>query len=190
MSPPTKLPDLTANKSVWRVWAKGVRSSLDTARLSEQLCSVIAAWSRYRQARHIVTYLAFGSELNLSGLHIDKTKTFYVTRTWDAEAELSIHELDEEELEPHSYGYLQPSATAPKVAPETIDLVLVPGLAFSKRGERLGYGGGYYDRLLPELSTALWLGVAADRLVVPNLPSEAHDVKLNYLATESGITRC
>ena len=190
MSRPTEAPDLTADKSVWRVWAKGVRSSLDTARLSEQLCSVIAVWPRYRQARHVLSYLAFGSELDLAGLHTDKTKTFYITRTWDATPELSIHELDKGGLEPHPYGYLQPSASAPKVAPEVVDLVLVPGLAFGKRGGRLGYGGGYYDRLLPELSTALWLGVAADRLVVPNLPSEVHDVKLSYFATESGITSC
>ena len=190
MSLPIKRPAPDADKAAWRIWAKGVRSSLDTPRISEKVCRAIANWPLYQTSQHILTYMAFGSEVDVAALQQGSDKTFYVTRTWDNSLELSVHKLDGVRLEPHLHGYLQPLANSPKVPPELIDLVLVPGLAFSQSGQRLGYGKGYYDRLLPKTHNATWLGVTADALVVPKLPHENHDVTLDYLATESGIINC
>ena len=67
-------------------------------------------------------------------------------------------------------------------------MALVPGLCFDERGTRLGYGLGYYDRLLPLLrSDALIVGVTADALVVPELPKAPFDVPMTHLVTESGV---
>ena len=71
--------------------------------------------------------------------------------------------------------------------PESLDLVLVPGVAFDWKGERLGFGKGYYDRFLTKTS-ALLVGVAFSAQVIPDVPTESHDVSMNALLTENGIT--
>jgi len=73
-------------------------------------------------------------------------------------------------------------------AVEKIDLLLVPGLAFSTGGMRLGRGGGFYDRLLARESVRAYkLGVCFDMQAFPELPVESHDIAVNAVVTESGI---
>ncbi len=67
------------------------------------------------------------------------------------------------------------------------DLILVPGLAFSEKGDRLGFGKGYYDRFLSE-AKGLKVGLCYGFQIVPSLPSEPHDVRLDAVITESGVT--
>jgi 5-formyltetrahydrofolate cyclo-ligase len=74
--------------------------------------------------------------------------------------------------------------------PATFDLVIVPGVAFTPAGERLGQGGGWYDRLLPELRPdCLTVGVAFDIQVLPELPTERHDVGVQCVVTETQTLR-
>ena len=151
-----------------------------------QVVARLRGWPEYRAARHVLSYLAFGSEVVLHELHEDD-KTFYVTRTAQTHTALTVHRLDGA-LELHPYGYLQPRADAEVVEPHVVDLVLVPGLCFDVVGTRLGYGKGYYDRLLPGLRPdAARVGVSAAALVVARLPREAFDLPMTHLATESGI---
>lgn len=149
----------------------------------------LRAWPDYRAARHILSYAAFGSEFDLQALHEDEGKTFYLTRTPEARgAALTVHRWAGE-LEPHPYGYLQPKADAAEVDPHTIDLILVPGLCFDLSGTRLGYGKGYYDRLLPRLRPqALRVGVTTTDLVVPRLPRDGFDVPMTHLVTECAFS--
>jgi len=84
------------------------------------------------------------------------------------------------ELEPGPHGHLQPAADAEEVAPE---VVLVPLLAFTARGDRLGQGGGHYDRWLAANPEALPIGLAWDCQLAPSLPREAHDCPLRAVVT-------
>lgn len=102
-------------------------------------------------------------------------------------ARVSWHEADGV-LEAHRLGVLQPTVAAVEVAPADLDVVLVPGRLFDIHGIRLGRGGGHYDRLLPGLRTGVpAIGVTTGDRVVPRLPTEAHDVAMSHLATESGV---
>lgn len=173
-------------KAEWRRWAQERRGALRLEELSPKVVQALERWPPYRQAQHILSYLAFGSEIDLSRLDT-RGKSVYVTRTHRRPPRLSVHLLDEA-LERHRLGFLQPLPTAPEIDPQVIDLALVPGLLFDARGGRLGYGLGYYDRLLPQLRPdALCLGVTVDALIVPELPSETHDVPVTHLLTESGV---
>lgn len=88
---------------------------------------------------------------------------------------LSLHEVTGwSQLEPGAYGVPEPHEAAPVVPPAMVDVALVPGLAFTRDGRRLGQGGGYYDRLLPALGGASW-GVCFSQQVEPELPHETHD---------------
>lgn len=82
-----------------------------------------------------------------------------------------------EELEPGYFDIPEPPETTP--APKG-DLIIVPGVAFSKKGERLGYGGGFYDRFL-EHHKVYTIGVAYDFQIMNSLPTEEHDMKLNEI---------
>ena len=80
-------------------------------------------------------------------------------------------------------------APARLIQPEEIDLILIPGLAFTPDGQRLGRGGGFYDRYLARLpARATKLGVCFQCQVVESLPSEAHDQRMDAIVTENGIT--
>lgn len=87
-----------------------------------------------------------------------------------------------------------PAATVPWDMAVAPDVVLVPGLAFDGRGGRLGYGGGYYDRLYARLrgdgdaAPGSWIGFAYERQVSDEpIPAEPHDLRLDALATEAGV---
>ncbi len=142
-------------------------------------------WPTYRLAEHVLTYLAFGSELNLSGL---QGKRFYITRTRD-DGTLSVHALSEG-LERHPYGFWQASRENSEVEIGRLQLLLVPGLAFDPSGTRLGYGKGFYDRLLGSVQKGVPIvGVTPSQLIVPALPTRAHDVPMTHLLSETGVFR-
>lgn len=181
-----KRPDPSDSKAQWRRWAKQTRAELPVRDLSSRLVEHLSAWPVYQKATHVLTYLAFGSELDLSGLQEDTSKTFYITRTWPDREALSVHLLSAG-LERHPYGYLQPPEDTPLAELKRLELALVPGLCFDKCGTRLGYGKGYYDRLLPALGAQVpRVGVAADALIVPALPQDSFDVGMTHFITESG----
>ena len=175
------------SKTEWRRWAKARRSQLDTGSLGEHAVKRLELWPQYRNAEHILTYLAFGNELDLSAL-VSKSpdKQFYATRT-HRDYTLTVHKLTSG-LERHAYGFLQPTADSPAVTLGRLELLLIPGLAFDRTGTRLGYGGGFYDRLLAEAKSVPLVGVVQQsELIVPVLPSEPHDVRVTHLLSEQGV---
>lgn len=95
------------------------------------------------------------------------------------------------ELRRGALGIPEPPSSNSAVSPGEIDVVLVPGAAFDRRGFRLGYGGGYYDRFLSLLRPgALKVGLTYARFLWDELPVEAHDQAVDWVATEEGIHRC
>lgn len=80
----------------------------------------------------------------------------------------------------------RPSASLP-AEPSSIDAVVVPGLAFTASGWRLGQGGGWYDRLLSQVrDDCTSIGVAFEIQLVDELPTEGHDVRVDMVITEAG----
>lgn len=70
-----------------------------------------------------------------------------------------------------------------------IDVILVPGIAFDKKGARIGFGKGCFDMLLKN-AKAIKVGYCYDFQVVRKIPCEKHDIKMNYIVTENKITEC
>jgi 5-formyltetrahydrofolate cyclo-ligase len=84
------------------------------------------------------------------------------------------------------WGIREARSNCPAVATDSVDLVIVPGLAFDPAGERIGYGGGYYDELLPRLAPRCWrIAPAFDVQIVALVPSAAHDQRVDLILTES-----
>lgn len=139
----------------------------------------------------IVTYRALAHEVDISGLE-DRPGVgpFALTRTPATGSDLTVHPVGGA-VERHRWGFEQPTAAPPPVPLGLVAVVLVPGLAFDRRGNRLGHGGGFYDRLLAKLPATTWrVGVTPSEMVVDRLPVEGHDVAMTHLATEAGVVRC
>lgn len=98
--------------------------------------------------------------------------------------ELTLHIAGEAaQLESGPFGIRQPVVDAPQADADRIDLVVVPGVAFDTQGSRIGFGAGYYDRLLPHLSRAYRLALAYDFQVVESIALEPHDVSVHAIVT-------
>ena len=91
-------------------------------------------------------------------------------------------------LAPGAYGILEPETVVP-VAPERLDLVLVPGVAFDKNGGRIGFGKGYYDRFLQKTS-AKTVALCYGFQIVPDCFSESEDYPMDYIVTEDEVIAC
>jgi 5-formyltetrahydrofolate cyclo-ligase len=84
--------------------------------------------------------------------------------------------------------FRQPAASAPPIADASIDLVLVPALAVDERGHRIGYGKGFYDRLLPRLA-ALRVALVFDFERIVEVPVRAGDVPVDVIVTDERVIR-
>jgi 5-formyltetrahydrofolate cyclo-ligase len=92
------------------------------------------------------------------------------------------------DIAPGYRGIPEPAATLPRIESEAIDWVLIPGVAFDLTGRRLGYGGGFYDRLLPLLRPdAPRIAGVFDLQIVERVPATAHDLTVDLMVTESRI---
>ena len=90
-------------------------------------------------------------------------------------------------LVPGRYGIPEPPRSAQILLPQPGDLMLVPALAYDRAGRRLGRGGGYYDRLLPQLHCPTVL-ICREQLMSPEVPVEEHDMRCTMLVTEKGLS--
>lgn len=105
---------------------------------------------------------------------------------------LSISEVKcLKDLAPGHFGILEPTKeTFRQVSPQSVDLVIVPGIAFDLKGNRIGYGMGFYDSLLRQMPHAKAIALAFDFQVVDEIPAEAHDVRVHKVVTEQRLVEC
>lgn len=141
------------------------------------------------RARRVCVFLAMPGEVDLAALEADVDDAHWVTtRTGDGPL-LTVHDLAAPR-ERHRFGFEQPVTDTPRIAADTIDLWLVPGLAFDLRGNRLGNGAGYYDRLLATAHpAATFVGITLERRLFDGLPHEAHDRRMHVVVTEARTIR-
>lgn len=97
-----------------------------------------------------------------------------------------IQNLDEN-LILHRYGMYEPKESCPVFPSNQLQLILVPGIAFDRKGFRLGYGKGFYDRFLPKCPNAVTIGVAYQLQVVEDTYPQPWDIPVHYILTEDGM---
>lgn len=172
----------TANKAEWRAWAYAERRALPDK--SGEVTAHLREFLRARGVRRVLAYCALPGEPDVSALRADFE--LFTTRTrYQPFRHLTIHAWDTA-TERTRFGYLQPPAAAARESLDRMDAVLLPGLAYDRSGVRLGYGGGFYDRLLPGYQ-GLTVGVTWAATLVAALPQEAHDCRVAWVGTELGV---
>jgi 5-formyltetrahydrofolate cyclo-ligase len=154
---------------------------------SEKICQRLQDWPTFQQAQTVLTYFSVKQEPDLSSLFSFK-KTWGVPRC--VEKSLVWHCFPSEfPLQTGAYGITEPHFDAPIVAVDCVDLILVPCVACDLRGYRLGYGGGFYDRLF---SSPFWadkptIGIVFQFGLVAELAIDPWDRPLQALCTEEQI---
>jgi 5-formyltetrahydrofolate cyclo-ligase len=154
------------------------------AAITRTVCSL----PEINNARTICIYLAKDEEVETRTIVptlITGNKVLVVPRVTDGDIVLyTISSLDE--VACGSFGVYEPTPRGPHVAPDTVDLFIVPGLAFDRTGNRLGWGRGYYDRLLKHV-TVPKIGLAFSCQIVPHIPRDSYDILMTAIVTEKEL---
>ena len=94
------------------------------------------------------------------------------------------------QLNEGKYGISEPDSALPQPIINEYTVCIVPGLAFTPDGGRLGYGGGFYDRFLADNPGVYTIALAFDAMIVDELPLSAHDLKVDSIVTEERMVLC
>ena len=154
----------------------------------EKVCALPA----YQVARTVLAYIGFGSEIDTQALIeriIADAKIAVVPRVDRATQALILHSVKSlSELVTSKWGIREPPAEAPVISASGIEFILMPGVAFDRAGNRLGYGRGYYDKLLTSVDPALArVAGAFSCQIVVKVPVGSHDQKIDTIITENEI---
>jgi 5-formyltetrahydrofolate cyclo-ligase len=173
-------------------------AALNAAQVRAASASVwerLAVLPAFAEAQRVLVYVSTGREVETQGLiqqllalgrrvcvpQFDEPRQRYLA------SELRDFAAD---LAPGRFGILEPRAAAVRPVPvEQLSAVLVPGLAFTRVGARLGRGLGYFDRILSG-ATGRRVGLAYAFQVVETLPTQAHDMAVDYVVTETEAITC
>ena len=152
----------------------------------------VLALGGFRDAQTVLAYMSIAAEFSTSEIAravMEGDKVLVLPKINKSENLLELFRVAniDADLIPGPWGILEPNAQrCEKISPEEIDFVLVPGLAFDADCRRLGYGGGYYDRLLEDLGPfASFVAAAFAVQIVASVPVEPHDISLDVIVTEN-----
>lgn len=163
---------------------------LEWQQKSANICHHLTSLPLFQEAQTVLTYFSFRQEPDLNSLFSQggQSKTWGLPRCVGKSLFWHVWKPGEA-LEKGAYGILEPHADLPAIEAAEVDLIIVPAVACDWGGYRLGYGGGYYDRLLnsPAWASQPTIGVVFDCAYLPQLPVEAWDKPMQAVCTESGI---
>ncbi|MBL4933427.1 5-formyltetrahydrofolate cyclo-ligase [Clostridium paridis] len=147
----------------------------------------------YNLSNSVFIFVGFGNEVDTMNLikdALEKNKRVYVPKIDNKNKEMKVIRIKSiGELKPGFWGILEPESN--EELDEELDLIIMPGVAFTRSGERVGYGGGYYDKFLEKANPKIPKVVLAFSLqVLEELPQESFDIKVNYIITENEIIDC
>ncbi len=190
-------PTSAKTKTAWREQLGARLAGLDpaaAAAAADRVAEAVLALPEIAAARRILTCLSFGVELDTWRL-VDRLlasgKELFVPRADPRDGKLHVHPYPCA-LRTLSFGLRQPPRGTPEVAEEaidgTLDAVLVLGLGFDRRGFRLGYGSGYFDRFLAHRPFPA-IGLAFAVQLEERLPNEPHDIPMALVVTETEVCR-
>lgn len=160
---------------------------LQRAMEEELVNAAIMGMPAWRDAATVLLYKHKGAEFSVNSLANAAFRDGKRVCFPRVEGEvLVLHETASwDDLGIGAFGIMEPPASAPRVGPSVVDCAIVPGLAWTPDGARLGQGGGFYDRMLPVGGTSI--GVGFDVQMVDALPTEPHDQAVNQVVWATSI---
>lgn len=161
----------------------------ERARLTDMVEESLFALPQMTAARSVLLFYSVGSEVPTEGMsaRVGSRGKRLLLPYLDADGAMEAAEVRPgDDLAPTGYGPKEPASRV-AVDPSEVDLIVTPGLAFDRAGNRLGYGGGHYDRYLQRMgSAAPRLGVAFSIQIVDRLPVGEGDQRVDVVVTDQG----
>ena len=193
MAPPTP-------KQLLRLEMRARLASIDAAavlRASHHACARLLGLPAFAAAERVMLYMPLGHELSPAPLAFEGqrlAKTLWLPRTdWESRAMSAAKAPPwnadgvNEGLVAGRHELREPPPAAEIAEPATLDMILIPGLAFDARGGRLGRGAGFYDRFLADLrrasGKAVFVALALDEQILEGVPMDRHDVYVDLVVT-------
>jgi 5-formyltetrahydrofolate cyclo-ligase len=163
---------------------------------SEAISRKVQALPEFSAAKVVMAYMSMGSEFDTQLLVqavLQRGARLVLPRVDKTTKMLALHAVRDlqHDLKSGIWGIREPDpARCDTVALSEVDFILMPGAVFDRERRRLGYGGGFYDKMLalPE-RRALTVAVAFDEQVVPSVPTEPHDVPVDILVSDHDLRR-
>lgn len=174
---------------------RGCLTPLEAAQKSEAICRAVVATRAFVSARFIMAYIDARNEVQTEGIirqawaegkHVAVPVCVPQTHTLLVSEIMSFEELHDGfyDIKEPMEEYMRP------VSPGQLDLIIVPAVVYDKKGYRIGYGGGYYDRFLSSLDKHIaTIGIAFDVQIIDKVPVQPFDIPVDMVITESGIIK-
>ena len=186
-------PSISERKKGLRQKMLAMRRALsanETESRSSSLKENILSLLEYKNAKKIMAFLAMKGESNLDGFIrqalLDGQEVYIPVCLPERQMEAG-RLIDMEHFEKGPLGLRNLPAGYEVTSPESLDLVLIPGLAVSQEGIRLGMGAGYYDRYLARVPFEKRVAALWDFQVIPDIPSEPFDQKIAKIVTDKSV---
>ena len=186
-------PSISERKKGLRQKMLAMRRALsanETESRSSSLKENILSLPEYKNAKKIMAFLAMKGESNLDGFirqALLDGKEVYIPVCLPERQMEAGRLIDMEHFEKGPLGLRNLPAGYEVTSPESLDLVLIPGLAVSQEGIRLGMGAGYYDRYLARVPFETRVAALWDFQVIPDIPSEPFDQKIAKIVTDKSV---
>ena len=174
---------------------RGSLTAEETGEKSERIFSQLCALRSYKDAKMILVYMDYKNEVRTGAFIkkcIEEGKRIALPKVEvHGDRMLSLYEIESlgRDIFAGYKGIPEPNCeTLRKIEPTEIDLLVIPGVAFDTERNRLGYGAGYYDRLLPGTrSDSIKAGVAYTLQIVDKIPAGSYDIPMDLVITEDRI---
>ena len=185
--------DTEKEKRALRASLRERERALDAAYRAESsaaVCRALAALPQFAAAEVVLAFCGTAREIDTRAFLAEtlaRGKTLLLPRCEEGGL-LSLRVVGDPDayLAPGAFGIREPKASCPARAPEDAGFAVVPCVTFDRAGNRLGHGGGYYDRLLPLLRCET-VCICRERLLADRVPAAPHDMKCTLYLTENGV---
>lgn len=157
---------------------------------SQQILNQLISLNIVENPQVILCYMDFRNEVKTDAIIeylLEQDKVVVLPKVNTETNTLDLYQIEGfKDLVTSSMGIREPNEELPQILPSDIDLILAPGVAFDLNGYRMGYGGGFYDKLLPQVRPDCnVIALTFDLQLVPKLPIEGHDQPMSAILTES-----
>ena len=166
----------------------------------ESALKLLLQGPQYQHSTCILAYAALPGEFSVDQLiqqALEAGKKIFLPKSYPKDCSMEFHRLENhlpysQQIVCGSYGIREPLSSLEKYQESDKTLVLVPGLAFTRTGLRLGRGKGFYDRFLTQLNPehCIFMGVCHHWQIVEQLPTEETDIRLDFLLTPMELVSC
>ena len=185
--------DLQIKKDEIRRQILEKRNNLSSKEVDKKSELIIENLTPYlKNAQNIMIFMDMKNEVRITKLmEFYPKKSFFIPKITDSKnREMKINKYEENELVLHKFGYYE-SYSSDFYNENILDIVIVPAVVFDLEKNRIGFGGGYYDTFLKKIrgenKKVLFIGICYDFQIIEKVPSEEHDVVLDFVVSESRI---